>query len=731
MIRKRITYLLFFSYIIIILVNFSCQKSKEEIHILTISPNVSKIALEADIMTVFNDRPYKLETTSELAIIQEDSISEMDVLILDGLSLDQFDPRRINIIERYLEAGGTILGIGLSTSEINRYKSDLLYSCFGHGSSVKQPIVKKFGRGSFISVANPSMVIAAMDIALAKIKKVDYTSIKTPVAPPDHWFEIDTLHVSMDEPLEMEVLSNGDVVFIERRGAINMFNKHTGTVDRIAQLPVISSQSNGLNGMAIAPDFKTTGYIYFSYLSRADSTHQRISRFKITDRKLEMSSEIIVMKIPLVKENGWHGTNALGFDTKGNLYISMGDFTLQSADIAGYAQIDERPENVATDAQRTSANTNSYFGKILRIHPEPDGTYSIPKGNLYPESLDRTKPEIFIMGCRNPYRFSLDPHTDALYFGDVGPDALTEGEKGPQGYDEVNIAKEAGFYGWPYAVADNKMYNDYDYDTKKVGEPFDPERPVNKSPNNTGLEELPPIKKPVLWYPKGKASTVFPYTGSGGIQIMVGPRYYTSDYPESSDKFPRYYDKRLFIFDWVRNWVMSIDLDESGTQVKNMVPFLPEHFYNKVIDMKFGTDGSLYLLEYGSQSYSANENASIKRIRYVEGKQQPNSGNTKLRESVALWKERLPVQPKFEKGRQLLLGETCLTCHRPDEKIIGPSFDQIAERYAKDNNALDSLAKRIINGGTGNWSGNIIMPANAHLSEEEARALAGYILSFK
>ena len=146
--------------------------------------------------------------------------------------------------------------------------------------------------------------------------------------------------------------------------------------------------------------------------------------------------------------------------------------------------------------------------------------------------------------------------------------------------------------------------------------------------------------------------------------------------------------------------------------------------------MKFGADGSLYLLEYGSQSYSANENAAIKRIRYVEGKQQPNSGNTKLRESVALWKEKLPVQPKFEKGRQLLLGETCLTCHHPNEKIIGPSFDQIAERYAKDNDSPDSLAKRIINGGTGNWSGNIIMPANTHLSEEEAKALAGYILSF-
>jgi hypothetical protein len=76
----------------------------------------------------------------------------------------------------------------------------------------------------------------------------------------------------------------------------------------------------------------------------------------------------------------------------------------------------------AFDAQRSSGNTNDLRGKILRIHPEADGTYSIPFGNLFVrDSLHR--PEIYIMGVRNPFRFCIDPNTTTLYWADVGPNA--------------------------------------------------------------------------------------------------------------------------------------------------------------------------------------------------------------------------------------------------------------------------------------------------------------------
>jgi len=63
------------------------------------------------------------------------------------------------------------------------------------------------------------------------------------------------------------------------------------------------------------------------------------------------------------------------------LYFAIGDFTVQTGEVAGYAQIDERSKK--NDSQSTSANTNNLQGKINRIHLESVGTYTIPEGNLF------------------------------------------------------------------------------------------------------------------------------------------------------------------------------------------------------------------------------------------------------------------------------------------------------------------------------------------------------------
>ncbi|MBK8060756.1 MAG: PQQ-dependent sugar dehydrogenase [Gemmatimonadetes bacterium] len=124
---------------------------------------------------------------------------------------------------------------------------------------------------------------------------------------------------------------------------------------------------------------------------------------------------------------------------------------------------------------KSSANTNDLRGKILRIHPEPDGSYTIPEGNLFPPGMAKTRPEIYTMGHRNPYRIAVDKHTGVLYWGDVGPDASVDSvDRGPAGYDEVGRATRAGNYGWPHFVGDNKAYRDVDYATMHIGPPFDP-----------------------------------------------------------------------------------------------------------------------------------------------------------------------------------------------------------------------------------------------------------------
>lgn len=720
----------------------SCQLEIEEISFLLISTDqLQAEQYNNEISKFLEGRNHLLKTISDITYLEEDSIKQFRALILSGLDLHELDHLQINALERYLKAGGTCFGIGLKASEQSRFKSDKLFASFRdssnrHLGAPQMVTTHSFGRGQFFSMWNKSndslsleLITQTLTTGVDELQKLDYTRLESSLAPPDHWFEIDTLTMSLDEPMELEILKNGDVFFIERGGQIKIYDCKIQKVNILAKLETISSESNGLNGFALDLNFASNGLIYLSYLPKADSNHQLISRFPFRENTLDITSEDVIMKIPLDKTNGWHGTNALEIDSKGNLYISIGDFTVQTNDVAGYAQIDERPGRAHHDAQRTSANTNSYKGKILRIRPESDGNYTIPDRNLFPNESDKTKAEIFVMGCRNPYRFILDPHTDVLYFGDVGPDAWEDGEKGPRGYDELNIAETGGFYGWPYFVADNQAYHDFNYGTNQLGSLFDPQNPYNDSPNNTGLRKLPSAQKPLLWYHKGE-SDEFPYMGTGGMNIMVGPKYYVKDYPESSVRFPAYYDERLFLYDWVRNWIVTIELDENNSGIKRIEPFLSTQSFSKIIDMKFGPDGSLYLLEYGTKGYQANEDASIKRIKFSAERPKTMITN-QVMTGAASWEKMLPIKEGLTEGRQILLNHTCLTCHSPTEKVIGPSFEQIAERFFEDVFAHEYLPKKIIEGGTGNWPGNIIMPANLNLTTQQAKEITKYILSFK
>src|SRR5690606_30072976 len=204
----------------------------------------------------------------------------------------------------------------------------------------------------------------------------------------------------------------------------------------------------------------------------------------------------------------------------------------------GFAPLDGRAGYEQYDVRRSSGNTNDLRGKILRIDVQADGSYEIPEGNLFAEGTAKTRPEIYVMGDRNPYRISVDKHTGYLYWGEVGPDASNDSlaTRGPRGYDEVNQARKAGNFGWPYFVGNNYAYHEYNYATGETGPAFDPNHVVNNSRNNTGLKNLPPAQPAFIWYPYAK-SPDFPILGTGGRTAMAGPVYYVNDYPKET-RFP-------------------------------------------------------------------------------------------------------------------------------------------------------------------------------------------------
>ena len=80
--------------------------------------------------------------------------------------------------------------------------------------------------------------------------------------------------------------------------------------------------------------------------------------------------------------------------------------------------------------------------------------------------------------------------------------------------------------------------------------------------------------------------------------------------------------------------------------------------------------------------------------------------------------------------QDLVMKKNCSACHYVDKRKYGPSFQQVAAKYADQKNAVDMLAKKIRRGGTGVW-GQDIMPPQPQVSAAEARTLATYILSVK
>ncbi len=426
-------------------------------------------------------------------------------------------------------------------------------------------------------------------------------------------FEITVVDNDPVSPMAIAVLPNNSVLYIERAGRVKIKDAITGTIDVAGEFAVDAGREDGLIGVVLDPDFETNNWIYFFY-SPQGSDDQHVSRFILNDGTLDMESEVIVLKIPVQRDECCHSGGDLEFDSQGNLYIGTGD-NVNPFQSSGFAPIDERDGRAAFDAQATSANVSDLRGKILRIHPENDGTYSIPEGNLF-NSADEGLPEIYVMGVRNPFRLALNPYSDELVWGDVGPDAANNSDsRGPRGYDEFNKTDVPGNFGWPYTSANNLAYNDYDFSNNAAGALFDPANLENDSPNNTGPLSIPPSIPAWIYYHNGNNSERPEFNASGGRSAIGGVYYEFKEENVAKMGFPEYYDNTLFVADWSRNWIKEIKIDEDGNLLQ-INPFLDNLELNSPIDLDFGPDGSLYIVEWGSGFTNNNPDARILKISF-------------------------------------------------------------------------------------------------------------------
>ncbi len=583
---------------------------------------------------------FEVNATDTSALFTDDSLSNYAAVVFLNRSGVKLGARERIALQRFIQAGGGFAGIHPTAKTFNwRWYGRMIGSDGDSGVSFMH---QKYdgGRATYINdsltAARASdetvlkTVLNGIEYGIGHFEPLDYSKATIPYPPSENHF---AKHVMVQgtffEPTEMTVLPNLDILVIQRRGEIMLYKQATGAVKQVGFFDVYYktdvkgvNAEEGMLGLSKDPDFKNNHFVYI-YYSPADSSVNRLSRFSFEKDSILKSSEKVILEVKSQRDICCHTGGSIAFGPDSLLYFSAGDNSTPFDEPGqvfanhGFAPLNSAPGHLQYDAERSSGNSNDLRGKIMRIRVHADGSYEIPAGNLFAPGTAKTRPEIYVMGNRNPYRISVDQKNSTLYWGEVGPDAADDSfaTRGPRGYDEVNQAKKAGYYGWPFFVGNNYAYRAYNYLTGVSGAAFDPSKPENHSPNNTGLTELPPAQPAFIWYPYA-VSPEFPELGTGGRNAMAGPVYYTDMYPAAT-RYPDYYNGKLIIYDWMRGWMKAVTMAADGS-FEQMEPFAPNVVLHNNIDMEAGPDGRIYLLEYGTGWFTKNADAGLSRIDYSE-----------------------------------------------------------------------------------------------------------------
>ncbi|WP_041840897.1 ThuA domain-containing protein [Actinoplanes friuliensis] len=461
-------------------------------------------------------------------------------------------------------------------------------------------------------------------------------------------------------------------------GTIHSYDPASKQVKLLTTLPVMGNRGSGselvkneegLLGIVPDPAFATNGWLYVYWMPHDSiDREKRIGQRTVSRLTYDKATQTIgqasrkdLLKFPVQIHSCCHAGGGMAFDNKGNLYVGSGDNN-SSEGSSGYSGNNWTAayEGVSfQDARRTSGNTNDLAGKIIRIHPEADGTYTIPAGNLFPPGTEKTRPEIYVMGVRNIARLAIDPEHQWLTAGWVGPDAAAPSPTlGPAKYESATIITSAGNQGWPYCMGNKQPYRDRSStDATVLTGWYDCDNLKNESPRNTGLVDVPPARDNMIWYSPDGGGPVFPdradgsgiptynkadatytqpYLRGGGQAIMSGPTYHRDRVDTASGvAWPAYWDEKWFIGDQsnAANRV-AVTVDPAGVP-QQAPPIFGESLRSIIpsgngdtrlqswMDAKFGPDGALYLLDYGGGFFSLHANQKLIRITYTGGAPTP------------------------------------------------------------------------------------------------------------
>jgi cytochrome c len=537
---------------------------------------------------------------------------------------------------------------------------------------------------------------------------------------------------NVSEPVGFDVLPDGRVIQTDRRGGVRLHDPASNTTTLLAQIPVYQASEDGMYGPGLDNDFAQDKWVYLYYapptvkdvkLSTGEIVTQttpaanapttgdspavwdpwvgyfQLSRFKFVDAAagapahLDLASEQEIMRVPVNRGACCHVAGDIDFDKHGNLWFVTGDDTpAGGGNSGGFGPFNDQLTPTGqfnapfVDARRSAQNTNDLRGKVLRIIVKDGdiaagdanrfgGAYTVPSGNLFPAGTQKTRPEIYAMGFRNPFRIQVDEN-DVAYITDYSPDSQTpQNFRGPAGTGRVEVVRKPANYGWPLCYRTDLPYYRWNFNTSTpLDDPpqtFECDNPTRGPQNNSrwnlsggptvepGLEYGPPITNPEIWYsftPENRADNpigtpclayyngsgattcprLFPELGTGGVGPHGAAKYHYDPSNPDPTKLPPYYDNAIFFGEFTRDTLREIRLDAQNRVFKinnllNCGPLTPQRVpqtsnpfeCDNPMDLQFDGKGHFYLLTYGDGFFNINNDAGMYRWDYVKGQRAP------------------------------------------------------------------------------------------------------------
>ena len=394
-------------------------------------------------------------------------------------------------------------------------------------------------------------------------------------------------------PDDIAVDDEGDVWIAELTGKVFHYDAATGETTQIGEVNTTDPTKieHGLYGIEVDPNFYDGEPWVYLYYAEPETIINTLSRVRFENGQLDMDSEEILLRVP-TEPQCCHQAGDIEWKPDGTLLLSTGDtgmsetrpeWELTEEEIEAFKQensLEDIQWSRLVDSERSAQNLQDLRGKIIRINK--DG--SIPKDNpFYGEPGVRW--EVYAYGLRNPYRFKIDPETNYLYIGVVGPDAQFD-------YDEYNISTEGGEnFGWPRDIG-KLIYNEW-------------------SPDDI------PNYRPPFWE----------YTyETGGRSASGGPVYRH----EGPGAFPAIFQDRVFVYDWARGWIKwgkiveeEVTLEKANGETYTVttprltdIKTLDILRGTRPISMELGPDGAIYVAEF-TGFWGPAPGSKVTRYRWV------------------------------------------------------------------------------------------------------------------